>query len=170
MHQTWPTLTWKQQPEVKRATWCCASDTNTLSRLTGLWMAVVGAVVTLAGSTASAAEVEETWVAFITLGSIHSRLARTYPWAERGRTEVKIDSVQNTVQESISLNVTEHRARDEEGAVCVCFLDCSHDSWCPGCCGDSTLGFLQVFPFFHLLSITLLQVWSMWEAPQLTYS
>lgn len=38
----------------------------------GLRMAVVGVVVTLARPTASAAEVEETWVAVITLGSIHS--------------------------------------------------------------------------------------------------
>lgn len=42
-------------------------------------MAVVGVVVTLTGPTASAAEVEETRVAFITLGSIHSRLAHAYP-------------------------------------------------------------------------------------------
>lgn len=49
-----------------------------LSRLTRLWMAVVGAVVTLAGPAASAAEVEEPRVAFITLWSIHSRLAHTY--------------------------------------------------------------------------------------------
>lgn len=48
-------------------------------KLTGLWVAVVGVVVTLTGPTASAAEVEETRVAFITLGSVHSRLARTYP-------------------------------------------------------------------------------------------
>lgn len=37
-----------------------------------LRMAVVGVVVTLAGPTARAAEVEETRVALITLGSIHS--------------------------------------------------------------------------------------------------
>lgn len=49
------------------------------SRLTGLWMAVVGVVVTLAGPAAGAAEVEETWVAFIALRTIHSRLAHTYP-------------------------------------------------------------------------------------------
>ena len=42
-------------------------------------MAVVGVVATLAGPAASAAEVEETRVALITLGSIHSRLAHTYP-------------------------------------------------------------------------------------------
>lgn len=50
-----------------------------LIRLTGLWMAVVGVVLTLAGPAASAAEVEEAWVAFITLWSIHSHLALTYP-------------------------------------------------------------------------------------------
>lgn len=51
----------------------------TVQTHSGLWMAVVGVVLTLARPTASAAEVEETWVAFITLGSIHSRLAHTYP-------------------------------------------------------------------------------------------
>lgn len=50
-----------------------------LSRLTGLWMAVVGVVVTLAGPAASAAEVEETRVALITLRPVHSRLAHTCP-------------------------------------------------------------------------------------------
>lgn len=44
-----------------------------------LWMAVAGVVVALAGPAASAAKVEETWVALITLGSIHSCLAHTYP-------------------------------------------------------------------------------------------
>lgn len=44
-----------------------------------LRMAVVGVVLTLAGPAASAAEVEETRVAFITLWSIHARLAHTYP-------------------------------------------------------------------------------------------
>lgn len=42
-------------------------------------MAVAGVVVTLAGPAASTAEVEETWMALITLGSVHSRLAHTYP-------------------------------------------------------------------------------------------
>ena len=65
---------------------CCHDDTQSftnmlcvLSRLTRLWMAVVGVVVTLAGPAAGAAEVEETRVAFITLWAIHSRLALTYP-------------------------------------------------------------------------------------------
>lgn len=44
-----------------------------------LWMAVVGVVVTLAGPTAGAAEVEETRVALITFGPVHSRLAHTCP-------------------------------------------------------------------------------------------
>lgn len=51
----------------------------TVQTHSGLWMAVVGVVVALAGPAASAAEVEETRVALITLGSIHSRLAHTYP-------------------------------------------------------------------------------------------
>lgn len=51
----------------------------TVQTHSGLWMAVVGVVVTLAGPAASAAEVEETRVAFITLWSVHSRLAHTYP-------------------------------------------------------------------------------------------
>lgn len=42
-------------------------------------MAVDSAVVALAGPAASAAEMEETWVALITLGSIHTSLALTYP-------------------------------------------------------------------------------------------
>lgn len=51
----------------------------TVQAHSGLWMAVAGVVVTLAGPAASAAEVEETRVAFITLGSINSCLAHTYP-------------------------------------------------------------------------------------------
>lgn len=44
-----------------------------------LWMAVVGVVVTLAGPAASATEVEEARVAFVTFGSVHSCLAHAYP-------------------------------------------------------------------------------------------
>lgn len=43
-------------------------------RPTGLRVAVAGVVVTLAGPTPGAAEVEEAWVALVTLGSVHSRL------------------------------------------------------------------------------------------------
>lgn len=51
----------------------------TVQTHSGLWMAVVGVVLTLAGLATSAAEAEETWVAFITLWSIHSCLAHTNP-------------------------------------------------------------------------------------------
>lgn len=51
---------------------------NCSCRLTGLWVAVAGVVVTLAGSTASGAEVEESWVALVTLRAIHTHLAHTY--------------------------------------------------------------------------------------------
>lgn len=47
--------------------------------LTRLWVAVGGVIVTLTRSTAGAAEVKETWVAVVTLLSIHSRLAHTRP-------------------------------------------------------------------------------------------
>lgn len=42
-------------------------------------MAVAGVVVTLTGATPGAAEVEEAWMAFVTLGSIHSALTFTDP-------------------------------------------------------------------------------------------
>lgn len=82
-------------------------------------MAVAGGVVTLAGPAASAAEVEETRVALITLGSIHSRLAHTYPWAERDRTEHKINTtVQKIKSYSISFNAPDTQpARDEKAAL-----------------------------------------------------
>lgn len=44
-----------------------------------LWVAVGGVIVTLTRSTAGAAEVKETWVAVVTLLSVHSRLAHTRP-------------------------------------------------------------------------------------------
>lgn len=52
--------------------------TLTVQTHSRLWMAVVGVVIALAGSAASAAEVEETWMAFITLGSIDSCLTHAY--------------------------------------------------------------------------------------------
>lgn len=48
-------------------------------RLTRLRMAVVGVVITLAWLTACAAETEESRVAFVTLGSVHSSLTHTHP-------------------------------------------------------------------------------------------
>lgn len=48
-------------------------------KLTGLWVAVAGVVVALAGPTAGVAEVEETRVAVITLGPVHSCLTCAGP-------------------------------------------------------------------------------------------
>lgn len=40
-------------------------------------MAVAGVVVTLTRATPGAAEVEESWMAFVTLGAVYSRLTFT---------------------------------------------------------------------------------------------
>lgn len=66
-------ILWRKRPIIK------GDGGDGSLELTGLRVAVVGVVVTLTGPTASAAEVEETWVAFIALVSIHSCLAHTYP-------------------------------------------------------------------------------------------
>lgn len=54
-----------------------SSGKQEVYQLTRLWMAVAGVVVTVTWSTPSAAEVEETRMAFITLGSIHPGLTFT---------------------------------------------------------------------------------------------
>lgn len=56
---------------------CCGQHHG--YRLTGLWVAVAGVVVTLTGATPGAAEVEEARVAFVTLGSVHAALTFTDP-------------------------------------------------------------------------------------------
>lgn len=58
-----------------------AAKSSSPQRLTRLWVAVGGVIVTLTRSTAGAAEVKETWVAVVALLSVHSRLAHTRPRA-----------------------------------------------------------------------------------------